>query len=65
MSFTYSIYANGTELLETENRASAISYAKTKADELSTTVTVYENDESNGEQYFVLRVEPVGKAGAK
>ena len=55
--FTYSVYANGAELLETEDRAQAIRLAKAKADELQTRVTVCENDE-NGEQYPVIEVNP-------
>ena len=58
MNFTYSVYANGAELLETEDRAHAIRVAKAKADELQTRVTVCENDESNGEQYPVIEVNP-------
>ena len=58
MNFTYSVYANGAELLETEDRAQAIQLAKAKADELQTRVTVCENDESNGEQYPVIEVNP-------
>ena len=58
MNFTYGVYANGAELLETEDRAQAIRLAKAKADELQTRVTVCENDESNGEQYPVIEVNP-------
>ena len=58
MNFTYSVYANGAELLETEDRGAAIHLAKAKADELQTRVTVCENDESNGEQYPVIEVNP-------
>lgn len=56
--FTYSIYANGSELLETENRTQAIQTAKAKADELQACVTVCENDEQNGEQREIMRVNP-------
>lgn len=58
MSFTYSIYANGIELLETEDRAQAIKTAKAKADELQTRVIVCENDEQNGEQSEIMQVNP-------
>ena len=58
MNFTYSVYANGAELLETEDRAHAIRFAKAKSDELQTRVCVCENDESNGEQYPVIEVNP-------
>lgn len=60
---TFSLYANGSEILETEDRKQAIQTAKAKADELQAPVIVYENDESNGEQYLVMTVEPV-KGGA-
>lgn len=56
--FTYSIYASGAELLETEDRAQAIRLAKAKTDELQTRVTVCENDESNGEQREIMQVQP-------
>ena len=62
MSTTYSVYANGVEVLETDSRKQAIQTAKTKADELQTMVKVYENDETNGEQYLVMTVEPKGVA---
>lgn len=55
---TYSLYANGSEILETEDRKQAIQTAKATADELQAPVAVYENDESNGEQYHVMTVEP-------
>ena len=58
MNFTYGVYANGAELLETEDRAQAIRLAKAKADELQTRVTVCENDESNGEQREIMQVNP-------
>ena len=58
MNFTYSVYANGAELLETEDRAQAIQLAKAKTDELQTLVTVCENDESNGEQREIMQVQP-------
>ena len=57
MNFTYSVYANGAELLETEDRAQAIHLAKAKADELQTRVTVCEND-GNGEQREIMQVNP-------
>ena len=57
MNFTYSVYANGAELLETENRAQAIHLSKAKADELQTRVTVCEND-GNGEQREIMQVNP-------
>ena len=58
MNFTYSVYANGAELLETEDRAHAIQLAKAKADELQIRVTVCENDEQNGEQREIMQVNP-------
>ena len=58
MNFTYSVYANGIELLETEDRAQANQTAKAKADELQTRVTICENDESNGEQREIMQLQP-------
>lgn len=58
MSNTYSVYANGAELLETEDRAQAIQLAKAKANELQTRVIVCENDESNGKQREIMQVNP-------
>ena len=57
---TYSIYADGIELLETESRKEAIQFAKTKANERHAPISIYENDATNGEQYFVMVEHPVG-----
>ncbi|MEB4592000.1 hypothetical protein VSS37_13485 [Candidatus Thiothrix sp. Deng01] len=58
MGFTYSVYANGSEILETEDQAQAIQTAKAMADKLQTPVIVYENDEETGDQAIVVVVHP-------
>lgn len=59
MSRTYSVYHDGIELLETESRRQAIQLAKAKADEWQAVISIYENDEMTGDQWLIMRVEPV------
>jgi hypothetical protein len=58
MNFTYSLYSQSEEILETESLKHAIETAKIVATDRKAAVSIFENDETTGDQRFVMWIEP-------